>query len=61
MSLIVIVLLALVGLFLICCAIAPLFYGSVPRDVVCPGYMDEDAIDATRDIVDGTENPTTFD
>ena len=57
MSLIVIVLLALVGLFLFCCAIAPLFYGSVPRDVVCPGYMDED----DDDIVDGTENPTTFD
>ena len=54
MSLIVIVLLALVGLFLICCAIVPLFYDSVPSDVVQPGYMDDD-------IVDGTENPTTFD
>ena len=56
MSLIVIVLLALVGLLLICCAIAPLFYDSVPNDVVQPGYMEDD-----DDIVDGTENPTTFD
>ena len=56
MDLIETVLLALFGLFLLCCAIVPLFYDSVPDDVVQPGYMKDD-----DDIVDGTENPTTFD
>lgn len=51
----------LIGLFLILASVLmlafvliPLFYDSVPDDVVQPGYMDDD-------IVDGTENPTTFD
>ena len=56
MDLIETVLLALFGLFLLCCVIVPLFYDSVPDDVVQPGYMKDD-----DDIVDGTENPTTFD
>jgi len=46
---------------MICATIAPLFYDSVPSDVVNTDYIGGGLVDDNGDIVDGTENPTTFD